>query len=441
MHRQRRLPRCRDLANTPERMRTGATSLDARRLPVVVLAPGNYLAPLAVMRSLRPLGARVYAPATRRISLWKMSRYFAGTLDIGEDGSPSRSRPDATVEQLLDAGRALGGDVVLIPCSDEWAMFVARYADRLAQTFRFSHLRDGLAEQLGDKQQLLSLARERGVGVPDSVLPADHSDAVRLAPSLQYPVVIKTATTRSEGNQFAVVADEEELISNLDHMDDPGNLICQRLVPGGDGDGWLFNGYFDAQSRCIARFSGQKLRQWPARRGITVLAQSNRNPELEEIAAGFLSSIGYRGAVDLDFMRDPRDGTYNLLDVNPRLGGVFRLFEDEHGLDTARAMYLDLIGAKVMQVGQRQGRRIVVEGGYVVATLKLSRAGLITPWRVVREVHQAEMGTFRLTDPMPFMVHMTNTIRVHAGARLRRFQRSLGRARQVHPARRETPAA
>ena len=398
-----------------------AAGRSPRRPPVVVLAPGNFLAPLAVMRTLRPLGARVHAPATRAMSIWKLSRHCASLLQVGEDGAPSRTDPEGTVGELLAAGRALGGDAVLMPCSDEWALFVARYADRLSQCFRFGRLDHELARQLGDKHLLHSLATSRGVGTPASVRPVDRADAMGLAPTLEYPVVVKTATTRSAGNQLVVVASPSDLVAAFDRLADPGNLICQRFVRGGQADGWLFNGYFDDQSRCIARFSGHKLRQWPAGLGITVLAEAKRNPEIEEIAIRFLSSIGYRGAVDLDFIRDSGDGEYKLLDFNPRLGGVFRLFVDRRGLDVARAMYLDLIGEHVGQEGQCENRRLVHEAAYTVATLKLLRAGQTTPWAAVRELGGAEMGLFRLTDPIPFLVQMGGMIKVHGEARLQRW--------------------
>lgn len=417
-----------------------ANSPTSRRVPVIALAPGNYVAPLAVMRSLRSLGVPVYAPATRGVSLWRLSRYCAGVLQIGEDGSPSATDPEATVEELLAAGLVLGGRVVLMPCSDEWTMFVARWAGRLSGTYRFPRLSHDLAQRLRDKHQLQSLATEKAVGIPASVRPIDGADAVRFAEVLDYPVVIKTSASRDNGNQTAIVSNPDELVAAFKLMGDPGNLICQRLVPGDDTDCWLFNGYFDDESRCIARFTGRKLRQWPAGRGITVLAEATRNAEVERIAVGFLRGIGYRGPVDMDFRRDPADGSYHLLDVNPRLGGVFRLFEDSQGLDVARAMYMDLVGEPIEQVAQREGRRFVNEGAFVVAMLKSLPATVRWPGATIRELRGAEMRTFRWTDPFPFLVHMATVIRGHAASRMRRYSALRSRTPRTNQPREKTPA-
>jgi D-aspartate ligase len=412
-----------------------------RRLPVIVLAPGNYVAPLAVMRSLRSFGVAVYAPATRGVSLWRWSRYCAGLLQVGQNGSPSATDPEATVEELLAAGLALGGHAVLMPCSDEWVMFVARWAGRLAGMYRFPRLSHDLAQRLRDKHQLQSLATEKAVGIPASVRPVDAADAIRIAGTLDYPVLIKTSASRDNGNQMAVVSNPDELVAAFKLMGDPGNLICQRLVPGDDSDGWLFNGYFDDQSRCIARFSGRKLRQWPAGRGITVVAEATRNQEVEQIAVEFLTDIGYRGPVDIDFRRHPADGTYHLLDVNPRLGGVFRLFEDKQGLDVARAMYLDLIGEPIEQASQSGGRRFVNEGAFLVAMLKSWRTTLRAPGATIRELRGAEMRTFRWTDPFPFLVLMATVVRGHVASRLGCYSVAGSRSRRINQAGEKSPAA
>jgi len=95
--------------------------------------------------------------------------------------------------------------------------------------------------------------------------------------------------------------------------------------------------------------------------------------------------------------------------------------------DVARAMYLDLIGDPVEQDAQREGRRFVHEGGFLVATLKSWLAGASTPIATIREVSGAEMGTFRSADPLPFLVHMVTTIRSLGASRLRPYLRSRSR--------------
>jgi predicted ATP-grasp superfamily ATP-dependent carboligase len=44
-------------------------------------------------------------------------------------------------------------------------------------------------------------------------------------------------------------------------------------------------------------------------------------PDAAELAEQFLAAIEFDGLVEVEFMRDPRDGELKLLDVNPRVWG------------------------------------------------------------------------------------------------------------------------
>ena len=79
---------------------------------------------LAIARSLGRLGVRVYgvdASLGRRALL---SRYFAGAFQW----DLVRADPQESVAFLQRVGREVGGSPVLIPTSDETALFVAEHA-------------------------------------------------------------------------------------------------------------------------------------------------------------------------------------------------------------------------------------------------------------------------------------------------------------------------
>jgi predicted ATP-grasp superfamily ATP-dependent carboligase len=109
----------------------------------------------------------------------------------------------------------------------------------------------------------------------------------------------------------------------------------------------MFNGYFDAQSRCRFALTGYKLRQFPVNGGFTTLGRLERHEGLLAVATRFFSEIGYVGIIDVGFRFDARDSSYKLLDVNPRVGSTFRLFVDTDDHDVVRVCYDDLTGQSV----------------------------------------------------------------------------------------------
>lgn len=397
------------------------------RPAVFVLGPPRFVGPLGVIRSLRPFGARVYVLNTREWSLGRASRFCAGAFSVGSEGRPVGS-DDAILEQLHAVSRKLGTGAILLAGSDEWAVFVAQHSETLAPLFKFPRQPIALVEGLASKYGLHELARAHGLPTPRIARPAGVDEATVIADQLTYPVMLKPILSRP-GRQFVSIAPNRgSLLQQLREIDDPGNVLCQEYIPGTDADVWIFNGYFDAESRCLAAFTGRKLRQHPAHMGLCALGEYVHNPRVIELTQKFLGEVGYSGIVDIGYRWDRRDGTYKVLDINPRLGGAFRLFVDANGLDVARACYLDLTGQPVPPVVPNDGRRWVLEAADLIALKHYRRDdGLrLSDW--LRSFRRLEEGaTFSVRDPLPFAAAMATVLGDTAGGRWRRFKSQLRR--------------
>src|SRR3981081_2945208 len=104
---------------------------DIRGLPpVLVLGPPRWYSALGAARSLGELGIPVFMLAHRGLSPTNVSRFCAGTVRAGDNGRPIGD-PTTVVAELRDAGLALGAGTVLIPATDEWAVFIAAHAEDL----------------------------------------------------------------------------------------------------------------------------------------------------------------------------------------------------------------------------------------------------------------------------------------------------------------------
>ncbi|MBJ7600437.1 MAG: ATP-grasp domain-containing protein, partial [Candidatus Dormibacteraeota bacterium] len=329
--------------------------------PVLFLGPPRWYSALGAARSLGELGIPVFMLAHKGLSPTNVSRFCSGTVPAGDNGRPL-GEPWRIVFDLCEAGCALGPGTVLIPGTDEWAVFVAEHAEELATCFRFPRAPAALVADMASKQGLMRLAGEHGFPSPRVTAPASLDEALEDAERLTYPVMVKPMVSRPDMEGKAVVHDPVELsrcARLLAESAEASNLIFQEYVPG-DED-WTFTGYFDARSRCLAGFTGRRLRLSPPHMGHTTLGVCQGNAQLEAAASEFISAIGFRGIVDSEFRFDRRDGTYKLLDANPRVGGNFRVFLDVGGIDVVRALYLDQTGRPVPPVEAREGRLWVKE--------------------------------------------------------------------------------
>src|SRR5256885_4950848 len=177
-----------------------------------------------------------------------------------------------------------------------------------------------------------------------------------------------------------IVRSAEELLGVYNRVEEPGspNLMLQEYIPGGDDSIWMFNGYFDAESECLAGFTGKKIRQCPVYTGYTSLGICLRNDVVAAQTLAFMRAVGYRGILDIGYRFDARDGKYKVLDVNPRIGATFRLFVGDNGLDVARALYLDMTGQPLAPACVPDGRKWIVEDVDLLASLGCHRDGKLT---------------------------------------------------------------
>src|SRR5215469_11398498 len=141
--------------------------------PVVILRSAHH-GGLGIARSLGRLGVRVYIVNTNPWEPACSSRYCRGrfVLEV-ENGPPARA-----VASLLEIGRKLGGQPILIPTTDPGATWVAQHAAALRQAFCLPCQDADLVCTLCDKGRMQELARRNGVPTAQSVVPRSKEDVV-----------------------------------------------------------------------------------------------------------------------------------------------------------------------------------------------------------------------------------------------------------------------
>jgi len=375
--------------------------------PVVVLRSGHH-GGLGIVRSLGRAGVRVYCVDADWWEPAFTSRYCRRRflLDLARESNGGAG--------LQEIARQVGGRPILMPTTDETSIWVAENAAALRSDFRFPDQNAFLVKTLCDKNRMQELARRVGVPVAQSLLPRSKEDVARFAEGATFPVMVKEAgggrlRSRAGGTKF-LLHDARELSELYARVGDPEtpNLIIQEFIPGED---WMFNGYFDADSRCLFGMTGTKIRRFPVNTGVTSLGMCLANETIERTTIAFAQAIGYHGILDIGYRRDRRDGRYKVLDVNPRIGCTFRLFTAGNGLDVARALYLDMTGQPVPPAGIINGRKWLVEDFDLISAFRLWQAGALSlkewirSWKGVRET-----ACFAPDDSAPFLMMVVTDV-------------------------------
>jgi D-aspartate ligase len=359
---------------------------------------------LGIARSLGRMGVPVYNVGQSPRTAVSASRFVSRTFTLETREAPE----DIPVEKVLEIGDRIGRPAILIPTDDVTTVFVNENSDALRGHFIFPDQSPGLARKLSNKKEMHSLCRRFGVPTPHIVAPRSTEDISRLLENPRFPIVFKAIETWAEdsgarhfGLKKVMIAhsvhEVQEILEGLRDAD-AGNLLLQEYIPGDVQSVWMFNGYFGYDSACWFGITGQKLRQHPPYTGFATLGMCVRNDHVAQTTIDFMKAIGYRGALDIGYRYDARDGCYKLLDVNPRVGGTFRLFLGDNGLDVVRAMYLDLVGQRVPPTSPIEGRKWIVENYDVLSGFRYWRRGALNIAEYVRSLRGIQEAAWFARD-------------------------------------------
>lgn len=328
-----------------------ARALNAHRSsPAVVL--GGQVSGLAVVRSLGRRGVPVAVIDPDERALARSSRFALA----GEAVPGPLDDEAATLAWLRELGGALERPAVLFPTGDDWALAAVRGG--LGDGFVPPPVGQDVVARVLDKGRLHTAAVEAGVPVP-RLAPYDPWRLDETERSIGYPCVVKPALkgdfVRRFGQAGRLAGSEEELAVIVEEAG-RREMVLQELLPVDDAVLHTAAVYIDRRGRLAGGFGGRRLAVHPAGFGTTCLVESHPEPVLMDRAVRLLARFGYRGIAEVEFIWDPRDREWKLIDINPRCWKWVGLTAFG-GVDLAWMAYQDATGQPVDAAEQVPGRR------------------------------------------------------------------------------------
>jgi predicted ATP-grasp superfamily ATP-dependent carboligase len=330
---------------------------------------------LAAIRSLGRAGIRVLAVDHRPSALGFSSRY-----------AEQRISPDPHTDEpgFVEFIRGLG-DVVAFPTHDEGLNVVARHLGELSVRAPFPAW--DVLERVQSKRSQLEQAAAAGVDIP-------------VMDPGTFPVIVKPDRSvefkrkyRRQGFRCNTAAELEEAYARTEEF----GAIVQELVPGGDDTLYTVGSYLTRDGRALGVFCGRKLRQTPRGIGTCRVGEAVWEQEAVDAALRLLGAFEYHGLSQVEFKRDPRDGRFKLMEINPRLWQWHGL-ATACGVDLPRIAYADLVGdsppaAEMDGLGKR----------WAITLLPGERPAPQRPPYVD--------AVFARDDPKPAVVHLARVVR------------------------------
>jgi predicted ATP-grasp superfamily ATP-dependent carboligase len=398
--------------------------------PAVVLGAG--INGLGQVRALGQAGIRTFCVAPLDADKFGACSCYA-THILSPD-------PFKQPEQVIDLLGTLSSQQeckpMLLFAGDEWLRLCANFEAALRDSYIIPQSPWTLLGDILNKQTLYGLAQKCDIPQPSTCPFSSLREIPDQANSLPFPSVLKL-----EINSIAQLP--EGLRPTLKHrvtryesaaqllawlqiafaygFDSPA--LFQDFIPGGAESLYTLTSYTNRHGQLLAGAVGHKVRQYPPQAGgITV----GRIAHVEAVfvqGKRLLEGIGFHGLANTEFKFDKRDGSYRLMEINPRLG-LWNGSVLHAGINLPEIAYADMQGKDYNGVAytQRADGTIWLDalGDAQNCLWDYSAAGYtgydMTPLQWLRSIRGAKVdAVWRWHDPLPWLSYLSSTF-------LRRFK-------------------
>ncbi len=359
-------------------------------------------------RSLGRRGISVTVADERLESIAGSSRYCRSSIRV-----PSPATEGETFVSLIRREVCRGEYRVLIPTDDITLSLLTEARPRFEGLTALPFPEVESIHVAHDKGALMSVAEEKAIPVPRTVVVHDTADLRRAIRRVGLPAVVKPRISRFQRQgqwikggdvHYVHTAEALEVACQVVHRAVPFPLV-QEYIPGeGRGIFLLMN-----RGELRAAFAHRRIREKPPSGGVSVLSESVAlDSGLLQSSQRLLEALKWHGVAMVEFKRDARDGIPKLLEINGRFWGSLQLAVDA-GIDFPYLLYRMAVDGDVEPVfSYQEGVRLRWWlGDLDWLLLRLRDGGGIGAWLgAVREFvspagKTAQGQVFRWDDPGP----------------------------------------
>ncbi|WP_232688713.1 ATP-grasp domain-containing protein [Halobacterium zhouii] len=382
------------------RERTGASDEIPAALIPALEAGGS----LACVRSLGRRGVPTVLLSHRGDEPVLESKHATETVTVPDPQTAYREYRDA----VLDV--AAREDVVtFLPLRDIDVHLLADARDALDDHLSLPVADPETLRTASDRVRLFAAADEAGVAGPETALLDEWNDwSGRTVVKPRHGVFVADgrADYRAKPEFFdGERPDVDRLVETMGHVP-----VVQSYVPAGPEQGFFA---LCDHGEPVATFQHHRVRSYSYSGGASVYRESAEDADLASAGLAVLEQLDWHGPAMVEFRRDERDGTPQLLEVNPRFWGSLALAVHA-GVDfpwlyyqLARGRSPDLVESYRVGVGSHV---LTGELSYLYSVATDDHAHQEPPWlpgevaRVARSLAtDRNFDVLSRRDPRPFV--------------------------------------
>lgn len=210
----------------------------------------------------------------------------------------------------------------LIPSNDHAVISIAKNREALEKYYKIITPSIAIVENIYDKSKLLSIAENCGVPIPKTFYINSQSN---IPTNVNYPVLTKGR----QGLSFYKATGKKVFFSNSlpelkEHLQTIGKVFpieetfTQEYIPFDGSNKTISFTAFCIEGGIKAHWAGVKLREHPVQFGTATFAQSVYVEECHKQSITLLKELNYTGVCEIEFLKNPNDGEFKLIEINAR---------------------------------------------------------------------------------------------------------------------------
>lgn len=254
------------------------------------------------------------------------------------------------IEWVINTCRTGGFDLV-IPLGEKTSLWVAKHKSEISPYTTVPFPDYEIYMICRDKALTMKAAEKIGVPVPRTYYPEEKT-LEEISKSISYPAVVKPRISYGARGIYYPRNYEELKQCYALAVESCGPCIVQEYIPQ-DGMQYKVELFIDHDRQVKIIGVYDKPRYYPPEGGSSTLNRTVHNPVLCSEAKKMMQGVNWYGIADCDFIEDPRDGRYKLMEVNPRFTRSIRILV-EAGLDYPAALLQSAQGKPVAFSNQYQ---------------------------------------------------------------------------------------
>jgi D-aspartate ligase len=228
------------------------------------------------------------------------------------------------VNFLLDIADSLNlKGWLLLPSNDHAVYSISKNKEKLKTFYKIITPGLEIIDQIYNKERLLISASEVKIPYPVSWFPKKFEEEMPL--NLNFPVLIKGKFGlnfyKRTGQKAFLIERKDQLNTVMGHLQSKisaDDLFIQELIPLTPVHKTISFTAFCIGGDIKTHWMGVKLREHPIQFGTATCANSVSVDVCYKQSAVLLKQLNYTGVCEVEFLQDPRDDQYKLIEINAR---------------------------------------------------------------------------------------------------------------------------